>query len=1272
MAVTITAECPHCRNRFRLQPQMLGKTMRCPNLSCRQVFLVTPGAAGAEEPSSPKTMIDGQGLPPPDANRPDVSQGKPILPGQPVSKPVVEAQAIVEAKVISPVIIDAKVIQASPANPPSRPRAGQESASSRPSSPRAATPLASPWPDNPAANQPREIPWTETLDAPPLPRDRAADAPREVLDLEEEEPVLWRRRQRRRSPALLGALLLGILGLMALGAYLIIRVNWLNEIQLAREAEEALRAGDFTNAAKRYQELLEEFPRSSDRPRYEFCQALATLRGSIQSVVNREDPFPALAKFEAFSQQYRDSPMARPGSGLGTDIFSACTKLLDDLVDYAQQHMNHYRGDRSLVKEFQQAQEARSAAERLMAQLESFRDAEIVIPPSTQAAIQELRKQLEFEQQRASYVAQLREQLRVPSDDRIADAEMSAKERGLANEADIRQMIDTAKQRLLGQVRYVSHPRLPESLPAADLSRWYFAAPTAPMDPAPGLESQAGVFLAVARGLLYALDERTGQIRWVDRVGLTVTDPPTCDFPSDGGEPLALIASDLSGECRLTVRRLKSGEPLWSQVLPAPAAGPATVVARRVYQPLRDEQGTLLEFDLQGGTLLGSIACGQPLAAAPVHRPGTGRLYLPADARRLYVIDVDTRDEQGVRRPPHLVQVLHTGHLPGSLRVPPRLIGPPGFGPQARGLVLAQTHGPRRTRLRVFRLPPEPEADATQPAADPHEPTAALSETPLAPEVEYELAGWPHFPLSGDAEHLLVATDAGHVHLFGIALPGTLDRMVYPVAIAPPRDDLSQPRVSDFTRPRPSLGFTTTDDELWTLTDGQLTPYRLALDPTRGQRLVAKAAAVSLGQPTQPMQVDASRTRAFFVLRDGGLQALAWDLLQHRPLWRRQIGLMPATPCTRLGTHLWTVDSAGGLWRIPLPAFSDARPGDHHALDQWLMASPTAAIHGAPAIVPVTNSDSAAWVVIPYPGAMAIRRLEQDRIILDAKVNVSSSLAGSPIDAAGQLLLPLTDGQIYRFDPDRRRLIPGPVWRHPRASSDAICYLAPGPRAGEFLTTDGERSVRLWRWPNGSADWSAGGEQIVVREAIAAPPILLPGADDQPPALFAVDRTGSAWLLHFTTGEVLRRWRSGAAGSIPLGPPTSAIRPVITASGIDRVGFVIDHRTVVMIRPTDPEAITATLPEAAEGIRFVSEPTVNSRGQWVMLDQTGRITEWSSQKLERLAIHPPQRSLTSPPLGGTFVDGVGFVAWLADGSLAVIPARPAPPQAPAPRESPEP
>src|SRR5262249_55995776 len=107
-----------------------------------------------------------------------------------------------------------------------------------------------------------------------------------------------------------------------------------------------------------------------------------------------------------------------------------------------------------------------------------------------------------------------------------------------------------------------------------------------------------------------------------------------------------------------------------------PGGGGGVVVGSRGFVALRDPDGTVIEFDLTSGNRVGKVTLVQPIGPAPVLRPGTGLIYLTADARRVYVLDVAPRDGEGNRLPPRCAQVLPPRHPPPPVPTPPPLLPP--------------------------------------------------------------------------------------------------------------------------------------------------------------------------------------------------------------------------------------------------------------------------------------------------------------------------------------------------------------------------------------------------------------------------------------------------------------------------------------------------------------------------------------------------------------------------------------------------------------------
>ena len=1181
--MTIVSECPHCESRFNLQPETLGKPLRCPNLSCRNIF----------------TVALAPGSPPPS-----------IVEAEVLDDGVVEAK-VVDAEVVKPKIVDARVLKAKVV-------AAKVVDSKSPS--------------------PQEVDWATERLVPPS----VAQA-RPVVEVGDDEPILRRRKKRGKPKLVIGALLGLIVALLGFGAYYIVGINIRSESKLAKQADSELKAGDFPGAARDYKQLLEEYPDSASAARYRFSADLAATRAMAQSVTNREDPFPALEKFQGFVTEHRESPFAKPQSGLGSDVFATGSKLIEDLSDYGRDHFGKFRTNRSQASELGRAERAAREGRKLLSSLEPFRDPEVLPSESLRTAFDKLDQDLRFERDRAVFLGELRDRLKEPTDESIATAESLATRRGLGSEADVQQILQDARTTLQTRVRYLASPAPPRSAPPVAGRSLLFASPIGrAVANVPTAGEIPGTFLAQARGILYALDERTGTLLWAERIGSDRQEPPTRHTPDDGSGDLALVTSDIAGESGLTVRRLRTGEPIWYQPLAARAAGPVVIVARRVYVPLRDPLGTIVEFDLASGARLGSLSLGQPLGPAAVHRTGTGLLYLAAEARRVFVVDVDARNDDGVRQEPRLVQVLTTGHPAGTVRVPPLVVGPVGLGAGPHWLILAQTDGPRSTRVRSFRLPEEGGVQAK------------LPEVALTAAAEPTILGWPWFPLACDGERLAVATDAGAFYLFGVSQPGDQDRPLFLMASVPPPKE--EPR-----EPQPGLVVSNGDDVDWVLSLRKWTQLRLTLVSARGQVLEPVGTPTLLGTPLQPAHTSRARDATFLVVREGGPRAVAWSLEKGEKNWERPLGLVPSDVPMVIEDRILLADEEGGLTILPRDALDPGTPGHRIADAAWRLALPPGHATGPTQLIPAREG-LAVWAVTPHDSSFTIRRIQGGALTLDAKVNTMAPLAGRPIEWNRELLLPLASGEICRLDVKNRRLVPGPQWRDARSSADAACFLTAGP-GDEFLSTDGHREIRRWQWPVESSEWKRVGERILARESIAVAPLLLNAGKDGRPAVLFADRTGSVWLHDLASGEVVRRWRSGGANVLPAGLPTSRFTQLPGGA----VAFTVEGRSLVVLDPLgEITPRVAMVPSGPPGVAFVGGPTITMAGNWLLTDTAGRTIEFDQGTLEVGKVRPCGVSGALPIQGATVIDAGTILIPLADGSLSVITIDEAKPMAQAP------
>ena len=141
--------------------------------------------------------------------------------------------------------------------------------------------------------------------------------------------------------------------------------------------------------------------------------------------------------------------------------------------------------------------------------------------------------------------------------------------------------------------------------PASSAATILFVSPIGPT-PSPPPRGSArrappSIFLAVARGILYAINEDGGTFPGLLRVGTDITDFPTVARGSSPPARPTSRSSPRTSPASPRSRRTLRGPLPWYQppgpqseeadeMLSVAAAGPPVVVGSRVFVPLRDEQ----------------------------------------------------------------------------------------------------------------------------------------------------------------------------------------------------------------------------------------------------------------------------------------------------------------------------------------------------------------------------------------------------------------------------------------------------------------------------------------------------------------------------------------------------------------------------------------------------------------------------------------------------------------------------------------------------------
>jgi outer membrane protein assembly factor BamB len=921
--------------------------------------------------------------------------------------------------------------------------------------------------------------------------------------------------------------------------------------------------------------------------------------------------------------------------------------------------------------ELTRADDAIATGRTLIPLLDPFRGPDDP-PLKLEEMLKAVEQSVKRERDRTAAINRAKDQFADPTDAVIQHVESELAAANLSTDPEAMKLIADAKGRLRDLVKYEDDPAAPQPPPPTAAASLLFVTPlgkTKARESAPG-DPPPTVFLCVARGILYAFDDDNGSLLWATRVGPDVTDPPAVARVELAAGPtdLAVVTSNVGNAPALVWHDLHKGRVLWYQPLPAPAAGPAIVAGSRAFVPLRDAVGTVYEFDLATGARVGRIRIGQPVAErGAVLRPGTGLLYVAADARRIYLIDTGGKDDDGRRVDPRCVKVIATGHSPGTLRIPPLFIGPEGLEPAERWMLLAQAEGTGHTLLRAF-----PVGEAPVPPA----PGSTVPETLEVHAVALTVPGWVSFTPASDGERLAVISDTGAFRVFGVKQSGNSDRALfpYPAPPAPPLPD----------KPIPGLVIPVEESTYWLIASGQLQKARLAIVPSRGQEIVFAGAPVPLGEPVHAAQLNARRDTACVVVRSlnsSGCRAVAFDLQTGEIRWQRQLGLVPAkmsggvrgelagnapsasteqfaAPIAQ-GDRFILVDEEGGI--VAIPATSEVKAGETlTAPAAWVLAPAPLNSTGPTVVVPSADG-KVVYTVTPinHDGPkFLIRRVAEGKLAHEDEAIAPAALAGQPAVVGDELLIPTADGFVNRFVPGDGRVRPGsllagPSWLIERKPT-AACSITP-LSSTSFATSDGGKRLSRWDWPSGGK-WNPAGAWDL-RDVVTAPGVVVPPAEPGgPPRLIVAEASGTVWLFAADkAGPALRHWKPGETSAIPSGKPSSGLAAQASDTAHTVVVYAVAGKVAAAVGP-DPDrkdALWAARTGEDATSALVGAPQPAGANRWVITDLAGRVVVLDGTTGEPLA----RQTVGLPgavPAAASGVAGNVALTPLSDGSAVVI------------------
>ena len=244
--------------------------------------------------------------------------------------------------------------------------------------------------------------------------------------------------------------------------------------------------------------------------------------------------------------------------------------------------------------------------------------------------------------------------------------------------------------------------------PAADVARPGIAATVVLAlrnKTAEAPDGRGRIVVAMVRGVAFGIDAATGKVIWRRLVAREANPPADVFTPlciSQEPQSDVLLVDAVHQE----IWRVEgaSGRVVWRSVIGEPLAGPPVIAGKRAL--VATQSGRLVMIELAEGKSAACLQLPQPLAVAPTYDPQRSLVFQVAKQSNLYVISLsDDRCRQ----------VIHLGHQPGAIAVPPVVAGnflvlaennPAGdFTLRALAIQASSTAGQRRRSSRCSRFP---------------------------------------------------------------------------------------------------------------------------------------------------------------------------------------------------------------------------------------------------------------------------------------------------------------------------------------------------------------------------------------------------------------------------------------------------------------------------------------------------------------------------------------------------------------------------------------
>ncbi len=541
-----------------------------------------------------------------------------------------------------------------------------------------------------------------------------------------------------------------------------------------------------------------------------------------------------------------------------------------------------------------------------------------------------------------------------------------------------------------------------------------------------GSTSAPAVVLALARGVLYALDAVRGDVLWVRRVGvdtniLPLRVPPSLFMP----EMVLVVSSDSQSVSAVTAA---TGKVIWQHRLNGICLGQPVLVDRHLLIPTL--AGEVEEIETAGGNWQGSYSLGQPLVLGGVRQLGTSFVVFPADSYSVYVLDVAQRT---------CAAILYTGHPPGSLRGLPVIWNEGEEG--AGWLLLNQASGSDSLQLRPYALP-----------------VRAPDEKPAAPDiyVRGDSAATPSF----ESGRLALATDAGLLALFGIRQKGNRDPLLF-------RTLNEDYRLESEERARRGRGADCPCGRRRLLgRDGwKAAPHGGNYHPEDGSRIKAHwPQPLDVGSPLHAGQtrVGANGKATLIIVTQELDKPTCWVKAiaaeDGQVLWQRQLGMVTTDAPVASNDSLLCPDARGVF--VFSSSQSAASEGNWHASSNFF--GNTGKTSGQWTSARGTNFVHLTWGPEPI---LRLQIIDKNETVSSRSFPLPALPLGTPALGSDFVLVPLANGIICRVPLGEGNSVNGPEWRGVGVDETQPGYIV-ALGNNDFAITDGGRgadALSLWR-----------------------------------------------------------------------------------------------------------------------------------------------------------------------------------------------------------------